>query len=158
MVRNIRIGRNWLREMNWRRKFREASGSKRFTVAGFTLIEMMVVIAIILILVGMAAVRYDQSIQRSKEAALHHDLSVLRNAIDQYTLDKQQAPQSLDDLVSAGYLREIPVDPVTGAKDWVTESSDVLLSPDEASGGGISDVHSASDKQSPFEGTAYSSW
>ncbi len=144
--------------MNWRRKFGDASSAKQLSVAGFTLIEMMVVVAIMLILVGMAAVRYDQSITRSKEAALHHDLSVLRGAIEQYTLDKQQAPQSLDDLVSAGYLREIPVDPVTGQKDWVTETSDVLLSPDEASGGGISDVHSASDKQSPFEGSAYNTW
>lgn len=144
--------------MTWRRKFGDESGAKQLSVAGFTLIELMVVVAIILILAGMAAVRYDQSITRSKEAALHHDLSVLRNAIDQYTLDKEQAPQSLDDLVSAGYLRAIPVDPVTGAKDWVTENSDVLESPDEASGGGINDVHSASDKQSPFEGTAYSSW
>lgn len=144
--------------MNWRRKFGDTSSTKQLGVAGFTLIELMVVVAIILILAGMAAVRYTQSIQRSKEAALHHDLSVLRNAIDQYTLDKEQAPQSLDDLVSAGYLREIPVDPITGAKDWVTESSDVLESPDEASGGGINDVHSSSDKQSPFEGTAYSSW
>lgn len=145
--------------MNWRGKFREESGAKRRpVVAGFTLIELMVVVTIILILAGMAAVRYDRSITRSKEAALHHDLSVLRGAIEQYTLDKEQAPQSLDDLVSAGYLRQIPVDPVTGAKDWVTQTSDVLLSPDEASGGGISDVHSASDKVSPFENTPYSSW
>ncbi len=126
--------------------------------AGFTLIELMVVVAIILILAGLAAVRYDMSVERAHEAALHHDLSVLRDAIEQYTLDKEQAPQSLDDLVSAGYLRQIPTDPVTGAKDWVTETSDVLLSPDEASGGGISDVHSPSDKVSPFESTPYSSW
>lgn len=144
--------------MNWRQKLRKESGAKQLTVAGFTLIELMVVVAIILILAGIASVRYDRSIQRAKEAALHHDLSVLRGAIEQYTLDKEQAPQSLDDLVSAGYLRTIPADPVTGAKDWVTQSSDVLLSPDEASGGGISDVHSASDKVSPFEGTPYNSW
>lgn len=130
----------------------------RFSVTGFTLIELMVVVTIILILVGMAAVRYDRSIERAKEAALHHDLSVMRDAIEQYTLDKQQAPQSLDDLVSGGYLRQIPTDPVTGQKDWVTETSDVLLSPDEASSGGIDDVHSPSDKESPFEGTAYNSW
>lgn len=144
--------------MNWRQKLRKESTAKQLTVAGFTLIELMVVVAIILILAGIASVRYDRSIQRAKEAALHHDLSVLRGAIEQYTLDKEQAPQSLDDLVSAGYLRVIPADPVTGAKDWVTQTSDVLLSPDEASGGGISDVHSASDKVSPFEGTPYSSW
>lgn len=144
--------------MSWRQKLREASGAKRRTDAGFTLLELMVVVTIILILAGMASIRYDRSIVRSKEAALHHDLSVLRGAIEQYTLDKEQAPQSLDDLVSAGYLRQIPIDPITGVKDWVTQTSDVLLSPDEESGGGISDVHSASDKVSPFEGTPYSSW
>jgi general secretion pathway protein G len=135
-----------------------AGRPRRFNVAGFTLIEMMVVMAILVILVGLAAVRYDMSVKRAHEAALHHDLSVMRDAIDQYTLDKQQAPQSLDDLVSAGYLRQIPNDPVTGAKDWVTETSDVLLSPDETSGGGISDVHSPSDQVSPFETTAYNTW
>jgi general secretion pathway protein G len=126
--------------------------------AGFTLIELMVVVTIILILASIAAVRYDNSVKRAKEAALHHDLSVMREAIEQYTLDKEQAPQSLDDLVSAGYIRQIPVDPLTGAKDWVTQSSDVLLDPDEASGGGISDVHCPSDQVSPFESTSYSSW
>lgn len=131
---------------------------RRLRVAGFTLIELMAVMAIIVILASIAAVRYDKSVQRAKEAALHHDLSVLRDAIQQYTLDKQQAPQSLDDLVSGGYLREIPTDPVTGAKDWVTDTSDVLMSPDETAGGGIDDVHSPSDKTSPFEGTAYNSW
>jgi general secretion pathway protein G len=133
------------------------NGLRRFA-AGFTLIELMVVVTIMLILASIAAVRYDRSVERAKEAALHHDLSVLREAIQQYTLDKQQAPQSLDDLVSGGYLREIPTDPVTGQKDWVTETSDVLLSPDETSEQGISDVHSPSDKVSSFEGTAYNSW
>lgn len=127
-------------------------------VAGFTLLELMIVLTIILIIAGMATVRYDRSVQSAKEAALHHDLSVMREAIEQYTLDKQQAPQSLDDLVSAGYLHEIPLDPVTRAKDWVTESSDVLLDPEEASGGGITDVHSPSSQSSPFEGTPYSTW
>ncbi|MFZ0211531.1 MAG: type II secretion system protein [Candidatus Acidiferrales bacterium] len=126
--------------------------------AGFTLLELTIVVTIIMILAGMAAVRYDRSITRAKEAALHHDLSVLRSAIEQYTLDKEQAPQSLDDLVSAGYLGEIPNDPITGAKDWVVVTSDVLMSPDETSSGGITDVHSASDAVSSFENTAYSSW
>jgi len=136
----------------WQRDHARSAG------AGFTLIELMIVITIILILTGMAAVRYDRSITRAKEAALHHDLSVLRSAIEQYTLDKEQAPQSLDDLVSAGYLREIPTDPITGAKDWVTVTSDVLMSPDQTGNGGISDVHSASDQVSSFENTPYSSW
>lgn len=149
--------------MNARGKIRRSSGIdagrlRRRAVAGFTLLELMCVVTIMLILMAVAAVRYDRSIQRAKEAALHRDLSVMREAIEQYTLDKEQAPQSLDDLVSAGYLREIPADPVTGAKDWVTESSDVLLSPDQESGGGISDVHSPSDKQSAVEGSSYSTW
>src|SRR5277367_5661338 len=75
---------------------------------GFTLIELMIVIAIIFILLGLAAGRYDMTIQRSREAVLKHDLQVLREAIDNYTLDKQAAPQSLDDLQQAGYLREVP--------------------------------------------------
>jgi general secretion pathway protein G len=125
--------------------------------AGFTLIELMIVITIILILASMAAVRYDRSIVRSKEAALHQDLSVMRQAIDQYTLDKEQAPQSLDDLVTAQYLRQIPVDPVTGTRDWQVTTSDMLLSPEQTSSG-ITDVHSGSDAVSPFEGTPYNTW
>lgn len=134
------------------------SSYNKIHTAGFTLIELMIVMFIIAVLASLAAVRYDRSIQRAKEAALHHDLSVMRDAIEQYTLDKEQAPQSLDDLVSAGYLRQIPTDPITGAKDWTTETSDVLLSPEQASGGGISDVHSSSDKVSSFEDTPYSTW
>ncbi|HEV2288502.1 MAG TPA: prepilin-type N-terminal cleavage/methylation domain-containing protein [Candidatus Acidoferrales bacterium] len=140
-----------------RELFRRHNQAKS-TAAGFTLIELMIVITIILILMGMAATRYDRSITRAKEAALHHDLSVLRSAIEQYTLDKQQAPQSLDDLVSAGYLRQIPTDPITGAKDWVPVTSDMLMSPDQTGNGGITDVHSSSDQVSSFENTPYSSW
>jgi len=81
----------------------------------------------------------------------------MRDAIQQYTLDKEAAPQALDDLVSAGYLREIPRDPITQQKDWVIENENVLLSPDQTTTG-ISDVHSASNAISPFENTAYSSW
>ena len=134
-----------------------AQRRRRGWAAGFTLIELMIVITIMLILIGMAAVRYDRSVMHSKEAALHHDLSVMREAIEQYTLDKEQAPQSLDDLVSAGYLRAIPTDPVTGAKDWVTDTSDAVLDPDQSSGG-ISDVHSSSPAVSPFENTPYNTW
>jgi general secretion pathway protein G len=135
----------------------ERGHRKRMAAEGFTLIELMIVITIILILAGMAAVRYDRSIMRSKEAALHQDLSVMREAIEQYTLDKEQAPQSLDDLVTAEYLRQIPVDPMTGGKDWNTTTSDLLLSPEQTSTG-ITDVHSSSDKVSPFENTPYSTW
>jgi general secretion pathway protein G len=126
--------------------------------AGFTLLEMMVVITIILILLSMATGRYLQSVIRAKEATLKQDLAVMRKAIDQYTLDKLAAPQSLDDLMGAGYLREVPVDPVTGKKDWQVDfETDVLFSPEQTSTG-ISNVHSASEKVSPFEGTPYNSW
>jgi general secretion pathway protein G len=124
---------------------------------GFTLLELMIVVTIILILATLGAGRYQQSVVRAREAAMKQDLSVMRHAIEQYTLDKELGPQSLDDLVSAGYLREIPTDPMTHRKDWVTESSDVLLSPDQSTPG-ITDVHSASGETSPFENTPYSSW
>ena len=161
MAQNTRIGREnivmRLRKMSQRLSLGNVQ-QRREGVRGFTLIELMIVMTIIMILAGMAAVRYDRSVTYAKEAALHHDLSVMRDAIEQYTLDKQQAPQSLDDLVSSGYLRAIPPDPVTGAKDWVVATSDLLLSPDETSNGGITDVHSASDRVSSFEGTPYSTW
>src|SRR2546421_12447761 len=80
---------------------------------GFTLIELTIVIVIILILVAIAAPMYSNSVVRAREATLHQDLDTLRKCIDQYTLDKQRAPQSLEDLVSGGYLREIPLDPMT---------------------------------------------
>lgn len=121
------------------------------------MLELMVVIAIILVLLGMAAVKYQQSILHARETALKHDLVEMRIAIENYTLDKEVAPQSLDELVSAHYLREIPKDPITQQRDWRPEFENVLLSP-EQSGTGISDVHSSSDQVSPFEHTPYSSW
>jgi len=124
---------------------------------GFTLLELMVVMAIILILATLGAGRYEQSTVRAHEAALKQDLFVMRNAIQQYTLDKEAGPNSLDDLVSAGYLREVPRDPITKQKDWSTSSDDILASPDQTSTG-ITDVHSTSDAISPFESTPYSSW
>jgi general secretion pathway protein G len=125
--------------------------------AGFTLIELMIVITIILILIGIAAGRYEQSVQRAREATLHQDLMAMRQSIENYTLDKQTAPQSLDDLVQAGYLRSIPVDPMTRAADWVAQYEAVVLSPEQA-GTGITDVHSNSDRVSPFEKTPYNQW
>jgi general secretion pathway protein G len=151
-VRNVVDSKNGsaLGQHRFRRRILGASD-------GFTLIELMIVITIILILASMAAVRYDRSVLRSKEAALHQDLSVMRQAIEQYTLDKEQAPQSLDDLVTAEYLRQVPVDPITGGRDWNVTTSDMLLSPEQSSAG-ISDVHSSSDKVSPFENTPYNTW
>ena len=135
----------------------ELSLRKRRRDGGFTLLELMIVLAIIVIILGMAAGRYQQSIVKAKEAVLHQDLRVMRDAIQQFTLDKQAAPQSLDDMVSAGYMREIPTDPITQRKDWQIETSDVLLSPDQTTTG-ITDVHSSANTISPFENTPYSSW
>ena len=130
---------------------------ERGRVAGFTLIELMIVMTIIFILLGIAAVRYDKSVLRAHEAVLHQDLQALRQAIDNYTLDKEAAPQALEDLESAGYIHFVPTAPITHAKDWLPEFKDVVLSPDQSSTG-LTDVHSNSDQISPFEGTPYSSW
>src|SRR5450755_1370586 len=108
-----------------------------FRRSGFTLIELMIVITIIFILLGMAAGRYDRSVHRAREASLKTDLQVMRQAIDNYTMDKEAAPQSLDDLVNSQtpYLREIPMDPITHAKDWHTDFGDLALSPDQTNSG-----------------------
>jgi general secretion pathway protein G len=124
---------------------------------GFTLVELMIVIAIIFILLGMAAGRYEMTIQRSREAVMKHDLLIMREAIDNFTLDKQAAPQSLDDLQQAGYLREVPMDPMTRAKDWDPVFDNIVLSPDQVTTG-IVDVHSHSPQTSRFDGTAYNTW
>ncbi len=123
---------------------------------GFTLIELMIVISIILILIGIAAGMYQKSILHAREAVLKQDLQTMRQSIDNYTLDKQQAPQSLDELVDAHYLREVPVDPISRQKDWVTHFSDTVLSP-EQTGTGIDDVHSGSD-QIGSNGEPYNTW
>jgi general secretion pathway protein G len=94
---------------------------------------------------------------RAREATLASDLKVMRQAIQDYTRDKECGPSSLDDLVSNNYLRSVPKDPITRETDWVTKSDDVALSP-EQSCYGISDVNSASDQLSPFTSTPYSSW
>lgn len=122
---------------------------------GFTLLELSIVIMIILILAAMASVRYEQSIIQAHEAALHRDLYVMREAIQNYTFDKEAAPTSLEDLHASGYIGEVPTDPMTRQKDWNTDSCNDVLSPDQIPGG-ICDVHSASDKVSPFEQKPYS--
>ena len=117
----------------------------------------MVVITIIIILLSLAMPRYQKSILHAQETALRDDLHTMRSVIDQYTLDKQKAPQSLQDLVDAGYLKQLPMDPFTKSRDcWVPITDDSLMSPDQTQPG-IMDVHSGSDQVSS-EGTAYSTW
>jgi len=123
---------------------------------GFTLLEMMIVISIILILMSIALPIYSQSVLRSREAVLRQDLFELRSLISQYTLDKQKAPQSLDDLVQAGYIKTLPKDPTTNEANWEVVQEDVLLAVDQQDPG-ISDVHSASNATGT-DGTAYSTW
>ncbi len=108
---------------------------------GFTLIELMIVITIILILIGIAVGRYDKSVQKANEAVLKNNLQTIRTSIDNYTLDKQAAPQSIDDLVQAGYLRSVPADPMT-----------------QQTSTGMVDVHSNSGRVSPFDQTPYNEW
>lgn len=124
---------------------------------GFTLLELMVVMAIIVILMTIAMSRYDRAVTKAHETVLLSDLHVMRKAIQDYTLDKECGPSSLDDLVNEKYIGTIPNDPMTSAKDWVTVEDDVSLSPEQTCNG-ISDVHSASEGMSPFTNTAYSSW
>jgi general secretion pathway protein G len=125
--------------------------------AGFTLLEMMIVIAIILILASIGAGHYVGQVSRAREAVLRQDLYTLRKAIQDYTRDKEAAPTSLNDLVQAQYLREIPKDPTTGSRDWNTVNCDMLLGPEQSSLG-ICDVNSSSPSVSPSDGTPYSSW
>jgi general secretion pathway protein G len=130
---------------------------QRLRQRGFTLIELMVVISIVVILLSLAIPNYMNTIIHAKETALHDDLYTLRSLIDQYTLDKQKAPQSLDDIVQAGYLKELPKDPFTNSREtWVPVTDESLMSPDQTEPG-IIDVHSGSDQMSS-EGTAYSAW
>ncbi len=131
--------------------------SRRRQCRGFTLIELMIVMSIILILVSIAVPLYQQSLIRAREAVLHQDLFTMRSVIDQYTMDKGKAPQSLEDLVTAGYLKEIPKDPFTDSRDtWQVEQEDILLSINQDQPG-ISDVHSGATGTGT-DGSAYSTW
>lgn len=135
-----------------------ATPSRRgLRAAGFTLLELLIVITMIMILAGIAVGQYQKSVLRSREAVLKQDLFVMRGAIQQYTLDKQAAPTSLDDLVQSKYMGAVPIDPITRNKDWHLDFEDVLLSPTQTSSG-MTDVHSSSNAISPFENTAYDTW
>jgi general secretion pathway protein G len=124
--------------------------------SGFTLLEMMIVMIIMGILLSIALPIYNQALVKARESVLRNDLFEMRKLISQYTLDKQKAPQSLEDLVSAGYIKAIPKDPITNEANWEPHQEDILLSVDQQDPG-IDDVHSASNATSS-DGTAYSSW
>jgi general secretion pathway protein G len=123
---------------------------------GFTFVEMMVVITIIVILISMAIPIYQKSIIRSREAVLKNNLFTLRTVIDNYTYDKEKAPQNLSDLVSDGYLKKVPLDPITNTDQWKTVMEDATQAVNQSEPG-IFDIHSNSDKIS-LDGTPYSSW
>jgi general secretion pathway protein G len=130
------------------------SNRRRF---GFTLIELMIVMAVIAVLMSVALPIYTRSIQRSKESVLKNNLFTLRTVIDEYTYDKQKAPQTLQDLVSDGYLRQVPMDPITGNNEsWKLIMEDATNTVNQTQPG-IFDVRSGSDLTS-LEGTPYSEW
>lgn len=136
-----------------------ASGRRpsRRGLRGFTFVELMVVVTIIVILITIAIPVYQKSIVRTKESVLRNNLFTMRQVIDNYTYDKEKAPQSLQDLVSEGYLREVPMDPMTGSNQtWKTVLEDAGQAVDQTNPG-IFDVKSGSDKTS-LDGTAYSEW
>ena len=133
------------------------SRDRKGAVAGFTFVELMVVLTIIVILISMAIPIYQKSIIRAKESVLHNNLQTLRTVIDNYTYDKEKAPQSLQDLVTDGYLRTIPIDPMTGSNQtWRTVMEEASQSVNQAEPG-IFDIKSGSDKIGT-DGTAYSDW
>ena len=135
---------------------KNASGPARRR--GFTMLELMVTLVIILVLATLAVPNYQQSVMRAREAVLHDNLYTLRSLIDQYTLDKKEAPQALEDLVAEGYLRSLPKDPITSSNEtWIEEfAEDVFLSPDQTMSG-IVDVRSGSEEIS-LDGTPYNAW
>lgn len=130
--------------------------SGRSSRLGFTIIELMIVVTIIGILLAVAIPVYTASVTRAKESVLKQNLFTLRIVIDEYTYDKAKAPQSLQDLVREGYLRQIPVDPITGEADWTTVIEDAVTSVSQTEPG-IYTVYSKSDKRS-LEGTSYNEW
>lgn len=136
---------------------RPATNPVRKGESGFTLMELMIVMTIIGILSAIAAPIYLRTVNKAKEAVLKEDLHTMRSAIDSYTVDKEKAPQTLEDLVQAGYLKTMPVDPITSRADtWIGGQSGNLTTIEETQGG-IDDVHSGAQQVSS-EGTSYSTW
>ncbi|MCX6603238.1 MAG: type II secretion system protein [Acidobacteria bacterium] len=125
--------------------------------AGFTIIELMVVMAIVLVILSVAVPLYNKSVIRARETVLHQNLATMRAVIDEYTYDKQKAPQNLEDIVREGYLRQVPMDPMVGNNTaWKIIMEEAAASVSQAEPG-IFDVRSSSEKIS-LEGTKYSEW
>ncbi len=155
MERSIPIGR--LVSISGFRSRRSVLSTRPRHGAGFTLVELMVVMLIIAILASIAIPAYIASIRAAKEAVLRENLHVMRDGIDSYTNDKDKAPQTLDDLVSAGYLKAIPKDPMTASNStWVPTMDDTLQNVDQTDPG-MTDVHSGSD-QVGSDGQPYNTW
>jgi general secretion pathway protein G len=127
--------------------------------SGYTLIELMIVVSILLILISIAVPQYTTSVKRARESVLRQDLFTMRSVISQYTLDKQKMPQSADDLVQNHYLKQIPIDPITKEANWTWHTADegTIMSPDEQDQGGIDDVNSSSNDIGS-DGIAYSQY
>jgi general secretion pathway protein G len=125
-------------------------------IRGFTILELMIVMAIIAILLAVVIPTYSRSLVAARERALRSDLDLLRDDIWKYTFDKQKAPESLDDLRAAGYIDKIPDDPMTHEPNWEVVEDEYLISPDQQDPG-LVDVHSASNAIGT-DGTAYSTW
>ena len=133
------------------------SARRTGATAGFTMIELLIVISIIVVLASMGMTQYRNSVIRAREAVLKEDLFRMRDAIDQYYADRNKYPSSLDDLVSDGYMREVPIDPMTQSKDsWQPVNAETNVN-DAAAEPGIYDVKSGSD-QSALDGTRYADW
>ena len=146
-------------ENNWRvsnASRGKLSPARRSRFGGFTMLELMMVISIMMILMAIAVPAYQHHVIESRESVLKQNLYTLDSVIEQYRLDKGQSPQTLDDIVSAGYLHQLPLDPMTGKADWTTEQEDLetAVNPQQP---GISRVHSASSGTA-LNGEAYSTW
>ena len=160
MERNIVTGKNSEQKAASSKQFEEqgqllTAHRSLLTLAGFTLLELMIVISIIIILAAVALPQYHKTIMHARETVLKDDLHRMRELLDQYAADKGKLPQSLDDLISAGYMREVPKDPITDNKDWNIVTGDDPYSTE--GGTGVTDVHSSSSEVST-EGTPYSEW
>src|SRR5918999_5584499 len=128
---------------------------KAVAQTGFTLLVLMIVISVIIILAAITLPQYQKTIMHAREAVLKDDLRKMRSLIDQFAADKGRLPQSIDELVSEGYMRDIPVDPITGQKDWAPTMGE---DPNSSDGGqGLTDIHSSSADTSS-EGTPYNEW